>query len=245
VIPRAPTRKREALSDDATLFDWDSGFVDDVDFTIESASFTYNSKMGEDLVIKLTGTTKDADGATDPEFEQFYKCGSGFEAFDGGTRARREDGRDKLFNARSGIVEFINAAVAAGVTKEMIVKGGGPASTAWLVGLTFHMKQKEFKGKFDGEEKTWFKLLPTKLLTSSAASTKATKPAPAAAPAESPSAEGVPAALVAKLRKLASESADYDAFVDAAFSGDLSGEVSGNQAAEALVLDADFFNGAK
>jgi hypothetical protein len=228
------------LSDDSSLFQWDTGKPDKVNWTIDSARFTYNTKLGEDLVLTLAGTYVDPDTDEKIEHEESYKCGSGWEAASGGAAARREDGRSKMFNGRTAVVQFIQHAVKAGVTEREIMDAGGPSSVDWVIGRTFLMEQVPFTGTINGEKAEWTKFLPMKVVGGKAATSSTDSSATITALAPS-SDSAVSKALQAKLTKLAKSCDTHDEFIDKAF--DVDG-VSGDQAAEALVVDPAFYTSA-
>lgn len=201
----------------------DTGLVDDVDFTIQNASFGFDAKYqnGETLLLKLDGTVRDEAGSVS-EHSQFYSCGKGWEQANGGRSARREDGNDgKNFNRSSGVGLFIRHMIEAGAADAL--RGKSQKDAAAYEGLTLHMKQTEIDYKGEIGVKQVF--LPVKFVSVGGDS----------APAQSaPEAEGLSAILRVKLIKAAKDAPSHDDFILAAY--EIPG-VEGNPAAEAAVVD--------
>lgn len=142
-------------------FQLGSGFLDDFDGEVKDQWFEFDPEYndGETLVLKLEMLTDDED---EPETTQLYPCGDGWETDRDGKVAKREDGRQKPFNRRSGVGLLIGAANESGATdvlrKRFEENGLGPFHADWWQGLKFHWKRQEIN--YGGEIGTRERLLP-------------------------------------------------------------------------------------
>lgn len=146
-------------------FELGSGFLDDFDGTVKDQWFEFDPEYndGETLVLKLEMLTDDED---EPETTQLYPCGDGWETDKDGKVCKREDGKTKPFNKKSGVGLLIGAANDAGATDTLRERfegeGLGPFHADWWHGLTFHWKRTEIN--YGGEIGTRERLLPEKFI---------------------------------------------------------------------------------
>lgn len=229
-----------------------SGLVDDVTVTITDAYFTFDPQYndGQTLLLKVAGQTDDEEN---PEFDQFFPCGNGWETTDKGKSASREDGKRKGFNKNSGYGMFFTRAIDAGAGEALKSRGTPMEAEVWK-GLTFHFKRESID--FGGEIGKKDRILPdvflpegiggsaakpvTKTTTPPAGASKVDKlpdDAPAGAGGGSGAAAGTLDLLVplrAKLKKAARDAGSHDGFIEAAYG--IEG-VDGNAALEEAILD--------
>lgn len=238
------------MSDENEYDPWatTSGLIDDVTVTITDAYFTFDPQYndGQTLLLKVQGTTDDEEN---PEFDQFFPCGNGWETTDKGKSASREDGKKKGFNKNSGYGMFFTRAINAGAGEVLRDRGTPMEADVWK-GLTFHFKRETID--FGGEIGKKDRILPDVFLpngmggaSAPAASPKAaggavTKadPGPETPAAGNSGASGgkldIPVPLRAKLKVAARNAANHDAFIEAAYGID---GVDGNAAVEEAILD--------
>lgn len=215
-----------------------TGLPDDIDIAIQDAWFEFDPEYrdGEVCVLKLKCIVDDEDN---PETELLYSCGDKWEPADKGATTQRIDGKKGNFNQNSAYGLFIAAAVEAGA-KDVLVERGTPMEAEIWKGLRFHMNQKEFKYKFQGqdEETVINRLLPTEYqgtVGETAAKAKGTKKASGSKAADTkttkvevggegegegetaPATNGASKVVLAKLRKLAKDAESEDDFLAAAF----------------------------
>lgn len=208
------------------------GLLDDFDVEIQEVTFEVNLSLddtGEKLFAHVTGRTDDDD---QPEFDEYFGLGTGWETTDGRT-VGRADGRRKGFNKSTKYQLWIAGAVDAGAGDVLRKRDPelGPMNAAIWEGLTFHVNRKEHD--YGGDIGKKGILVPTEF--------KGEAKGKAAAKAEAPttaSGNGVSAALKAKLKKIAKASESLDEFIDQAFAVD---GVDGNAEAEELVVSGSLY----
>lgn len=252
------------MTDDSTFDPWatTTGLVDDVTVTITDAYFAFDPGYndGQTLLLKILGNTDDPEN---PEFDQFFPCGNGWETADKGATATREDGKKKGFNRNSGYGMFFMRAIQAGAG-DVLKSRGTPMEAAVWKGLTFHMKRESID--FGGEIGKKDRILPDQFFpegiggsaagTPSTATPAGTRPGVAAAetaapagprradPGPEPAAGGATGAtggtldltvpMRAKLKVAARNAGSHDGFIEAAYA--IEG-VEGNPALEEALLD--------
>ena len=239
------------MSDVIDPFDFDSGQLDNVKFTVEHAEFTYNNRIDSgNAVLSLSGKASDWDtgdaipgqfGGEPGELEQQFGCGANWEPRDGGQSITRTDGKNKSFNESSAVARLITRLVELGA-KDQMVANGGPLKASAYVGLTLHLKQEE--KDYGGEIGKKSRLMPVGIVGSQGetktASTAASDRAAAAKERLAAQSGDIPgnenAALVEALRTLATQCASHDEFIDKAFSVE---GVNGNEEIESMVVRED------
>lgn len=250
-------------TDERDPFHFSSGLADDIDVTLGEGVFrtdaSYNN--GQTLLLALDWECDDPEIST--ESPLLYPCGSGWEAYERGLKARSEDGNERRsFNNSTSLAHFVKAAFDAGaedVIRDRAGSDGAKRADIWK-GLRFHMERKEYgKGQYRSE-----KLVPTKYLGAgeddpgkslsgsgtitpahqapvpSEGGAKRADPPPADAPASGGGggAGGLSTKLRVKLRdaakKVKGEGGDHDAFVELAYTIDGTGN---NPAADEAIMD--------
>lgn len=230
---------------DTKAFDpWElsSGLPDDFNGVVQDAFFgtdaDYND--GKTLILKLEVLSDDPEIGEAGVTTLMFPCGAGWETKNGGKECAREDGKQKRFNAGSGVGLLVKHSVEAGAGDILRQKGNPMAAAIWI-GMNFHWKRKEFSFKNGGETQEYSRTLPDAYLGAggTVAAPVAASSAPTATPAANGNGNGINGVVKAKLKVLArdvkTKGGAHDQFIERAF-GEIEG-VNGDAAAEDAVMD--------
>jgi hypothetical protein len=120
--------------------DFETGLLDDFDFTVTSAKFAPDARYqnGEALLLQLEGTTDSLDV---PETHVWFSVGKGWVSKDGGRTTVHESGKpDKRYNGNSQIARLITRCLNDfNIGDVLDARGNMYLADTW-VGLRFHMK---------------------------------------------------------------------------------------------------------
>lgn len=184
-----------------------SGLRDDFDGTITLAKFVYDSEYndGNTLIARIE---IEPDEGGDPEVLKL-STGSGWEADDKGTKAKREDGSDpKGFNKSCNFQRFAAGAMEtdfAGTLRKSV-----PWDASVWEGQNFHFNRKEFPA-FDPTAKPTEVTIPT-VHNGAASNGKSSSKAPAKAAAggDAKAKAAAAKAAAAKAKAAAASGGDDD-----------------------------------
>lgn len=158
--------------------DFESGRIDDFDFTITDAIFE-NGQYG--IQLKLTGNTDDLDV---PTTTIWVSVGTkGWTTKDGGETIVHESGKDRGFNKNSYIAKWLTRMIDDfGMEPALKERGGDPKIANSWVGITFHMKNESFTSTVNGDVKTTDKSMPVAFVGFSDTTTTAAAASSVASP---------------------------------------------------------------
>lgn len=203
---------------------WETGLPDDFNLEIAKAYFQFNSKLvgntGEPrLALHLEGKAEGGSYDTPVQLEEetalLFTVGDKWMSIDGGQKVVHEGGPQKTFNQNSAIAQLIDSAVQAGVPLQD--RGEPEEAKIWL-GLKLHFgrKERKWKDRSSGEEKTTSALTVTGF---AGEGTKASATAKPASSAKAPAGDDVTTisdlvggAILKRLQKVAASAEDYDTF---------------------------------
>jgi len=163
--------------------------LDDFDFTIKEVWFGPNpeSDFPDINYLHMRGPAFQANELVAEEYNIRYSTGKNWEVKGGGSEVESATGALK-FHARSGCGEFVAkviALIAENKALETVLSTrGAPTQADTWKGLTFHMElvTEKMKDRETGEERTFYRQLPTAFISAETAKGKAAaKAAPAAA----------------------------------------------------------------
>lgn len=120
--------------------DFETGLVDDFDFTIVRAFFAPDQRYnnGNTTLLQWHGSTDNEDL---PETHVYFPLGKGWASTDGGKTIVHESGKaDKYFVKSSLIAKLIERCVEDFGMGDLLAARGGPFESVVWQGLTFHMK---------------------------------------------------------------------------------------------------------
>lgn len=185
-----------------TTDNFETGLLDDFDFTIERAWFAVDSRYnnGETVLLQWEGKTDDADT---PETHVWFPLGKGWSSEDGGKTIVHDSGKpDKYFVKTSLMAKLIARVVDDFGLGDLLETRGDPFTASVWPGLTFHMKSEtiDFGG---GGIEARPKVFPQKFV--GVVDEAGTKPKAAAKPAAK--SGGASALLAAAAAKKAAASA--------------------------------------
>lgn len=232
-----------------------SGLAEKYTGTVKDATFGFKADYqdGTRLLFMVDIQTDDSEIGDNGLVTEQYPVGDGWDVTEKGLKCKREDGKRKGFNKNSGYGQLVAAAVEAGAGGTLKERGGadGPMRADIWNGLTFDFERKEFKGNFDGQDRTWARMLPVKMIDggkATAADSGSAKPTEKAAEAPTdttPSTNGngakggdygLDAGLLAKIKMRAKKANTHDEFIELCF-GELADSLG--SAGEDVVMDAD------
>jgi hypothetical protein len=227
-------------NNDVDLYELESG-LQDFDYVMKGCRFATDQEYnnGETVLLIVEDGQQTLEDGEVSEKRQFWPCGKGWEAAEGGKSVRHESGKVRKFNANSAVGKLLASALEAGAGGVMR-KRGSPMEVSTWEGLDFHMTNKQETYKIDGEERNVNRTVVDSFNGEGkkAAAKKTTAKAKKADVDEDESGEAstngaIPKALQIKLKKKAAEvlaaGGDFDQFMEDAF--DIDG-VSGNDEAE-------------
>lgn len=141
--------------------EFESGLLDNFDFTITSALFTYDQRYneGKTVVLKLEGKTDNPD---QPEAMLMYPVGKGWVSSDAGKTIHHESGREGRNLVKSTLYATLVSRMVDLGLGDMLEERGDPFTAAVWLGLHLHMKIQTItfgKGLKDAERP-----LPTKFI---------------------------------------------------------------------------------
>ena len=119
--------------------DFETGLLDDFDFTITEARFAFDAKYnnGETMMLQLEGTTDNVDV---PTTHLWFNTGKGWVSKDGGQSIVHESGKaDKYFNRGSLIARLITRCIDDFNIGDLLNERGEPTQAKVWVGLKFHI----------------------------------------------------------------------------------------------------------
>lgn len=233
------------MAKEKSAWDLETGLPTEFQGIVEDAYFTVDSEYndGQDLLLKFEVQTDDDQIGDGGKTTLQFTCGKGWEAAEKGAKAVREDGKSKGFQEQSGVGLLVKHALgtdAGAILRARVSDNVGPRDAAIWKGLTFDWERKEFSGKIEGEDRTWYRMLPVKFIGENVrAGSTASEPVKAAPPTEASNGNGASAidpAMRAKLLARAKASSSHDEFIEKCYS-EL--DLAGNQAAEDAVMDAN------
>lgn len=158
--------------------DFETGLLDDFDFTIVRSFFAPDAKYnnGETLLLQWEGKTDNID---QPETHVWFPLGKGWVSKDGGKTIVHESGKaDKYFVKTSLMAKLIERCVNDFGIGEILASRGGPFEAAPWQGLTFHMKSETITFGAGISDQT--KVFPQRFVGAAAEAPVAANPAAAA-----------------------------------------------------------------
>lgn len=120
--------------------DFESGLLDDFDFTIKESYFApdQNYNSGNTLLLQWHGTTDNEDV---PETRIIFPLGKGWESRDGGKTIQHESGKPgKYFVSSSIIAHLIARCIQDLNIGDLLAERGDPFTASVWQGMRFHMK---------------------------------------------------------------------------------------------------------
>ncbi len=118
---------------------FESGLLDDYDFTITDAKFAYDAGYanGQTLLLMLDG---DTDDLNTPTTHVWFPLGKGWISSDGGKTVQHESGKDRNYNKSSKLAILINRCIEDFGIGDLLGERGSQFEAAPWVGLKFHLK---------------------------------------------------------------------------------------------------------
>lgn len=120
--------------------DFETGLLDDFDFTIQHSIFSFDDRYnaGQTLLLQWEGITDNPDV---PETRLWFPLGKGWVSTDGGKSVHHESGKaDKYFVKNSSMARLITRCVDDFGIRELMEERGSPFESAPWVGMIFHIK---------------------------------------------------------------------------------------------------------
>lgn len=119
--------------------EFETGLIDDFDFTITNAFFAPDAKYnnGDTLLLQWEGSTDNPDL---PTTHCWFPLGKGWASTDGGKSIAHDSGKDRYFNKNSLMAKLITRCVDDFGLQDLLAERGGPFEAVVWNGLTFHMK---------------------------------------------------------------------------------------------------------
>ena len=122
---------------------FESGVLDDFDFTVTNAMFATDARYnnGETIMLQLEGTTDNPDIR---ETHLWFTCGKGWVSKDGGATIVHESGKDgKNFNRSCKYARLIQRCLDDFGIGDVLDGRGDPWTASTWVGLRFHVNNEQ------------------------------------------------------------------------------------------------------
>ncbi len=142
--------------------EFETGLIDDFDFTIERSFFAPDSRYmdGSQVLLQWEGKTDNPDL---PETHLWFSVGKGWESTDGGKTIGHDSGRDgKYFNRSTQIAKLIARCIDDFEIGDLLESRGTAFEAKVWEGLKFHIKSESID--YGGDIGTKSKQYPNRFL---------------------------------------------------------------------------------